>query len=1001
MEKNYDSRKRKHTHEHESRYGESGKHHKHNHHDIAHARHARDHSLERFVDKRQPLGIRDQNELSGDDNYVRNWLAQTQTEDAVGPFGQSSPRIGHPEELGRHSHYTHTTYRPVENRNTVTSKAKPDHGRTFSDSSLIKVSTAPVVKERTKIPERSHATEYGEDIKRSHKHRKNAPSTTTSGSYQSSVVQPKQEPFEKRARHKTREDRYDTQKRISRVEITKKPIKRRREKRGDRKKAARRASEELMNNFASSKIGQDRLTARPPNGPGIFQNGRASSPPRRRGLPDLAFSEMEFLQRSSKKSHLHDSIIVSKTRAKEKKKAAREQDEIATFFKPSKTPIRSNSSIFEHPTSPASIHETSLYERQLRREHDHVHHRCYVENLRNHINNTESHLIDPRGQQALLSQVCFPRVSSPQLPSKVVGNLKTHPETTDSVVTWSESQHSPRATMALDQSREEYFQRQHSATPDSVRRSIERTGIFKDTGIEYSSRRKSYLQEVAGKEVNEVRKEHGISTSNDPVKIGKQLSRLSPDSAKSSYEIDRPPNCQQQCPVPQILPSLQKKTENPPLKDRPPDSIEVEENKHRRVIIEYYDPHRGWYRKEDSKSPTHPLEPVAAPILVPFTRQQITRNARIKRPSTTLPVIREASDESRENSPSSISGVSGEKIQRTESAPIRSSVVEGDISGYISNLHTNVDEAQERLILEPQIPGPISSQIDSRSQHNQQGRPDQQIGSISRISRDAIPQSVMTDEREGQTRSGYLNGMTHTPSKPTLHISPNRENLPFLTQPPFRREPQTSHDPPRQYIASIPRSPRIPLPSLYVQQLEYEQNEMSNGVSNENVEECGALEVQEPHFKTSTCDENWDNAQTEDEKPCEMEDVLGYIGDLGELGPQEANTGMFEGSTSRPEVTGFGYENAGLDFQSHGYPAHDNRRDGYNDWNSGHHFLRRPWIKNQRGDSEQQYEMNYHSNELVQPSFREELKRELDEEQDDNASETILMRRFWRPNPQY
>ncbi|RAL66818.1 hypothetical protein DID88_007601 [Monilinia fructigena] len=687
--------------------------------------------MERLGDKRQPLGIRDQNELPGDYNYVRNWLAQTQNEDVVDSFGQSRPRIGHLEGLVRHSHYPHTTYRPIENRNAVTSKPKPDQECTFSDSSLIKVSTAPVRKERTKIPEISHATEYG-DIKRSHKYRKNVPSTTTSGSSQSSVVQPKQETFEKRHATRPERDRYDTKKGISKVEVTKKPIK---------KGGAKREGIERR------------------------------------------------LQEEGERAHQTDQV-------------------------------------------------SSKMAELLLRLDDEV----------------------------------------PQIPSEEVGNLKTHPETTNSVVTWSESQHSPRATTALDRAREEYLQRQHSATPDSVRKSIERTGIFKDTGIEYSSRRKSYLQEAAGKEVNGVRKKSMIS-----------------------------------------LPRI------PPLKSRPPDSVDVEDKEHRRVVVEYYDPNRGWYRKENSKSPTHPLDPVAAPIPVPFTRQQMARNARIKRPSTTLPVIREASDESLENSPSSISGISGEEIQRTESAPIRWSIVEGDISGYISNLHTNADEAQDRLILEPQVPGLIASQIDSWPQHNQQSRPDQQIGSMSSISRDAIPQSVMTDQREGQTRTGYINGTTRTPSKPTLHIRPNRENLPFLTRPLFRRGPQTSHEPPRQYIASIPRSPLIRLPSLYVQQLEYEQNEMSNGVFNENVEECGALKAQEPHFNTNTYDENWDNAQTADEIPYEAEDVLGYDDYIGDLSvssdlKRQNNTDIFEGSTSRPEVTEFGYEKCGSRFSKQWLP---------------------------------------------------------------------------------
>lgn len=73
------------------------------------------------------------------------------------------------------------------------------------------------------------------------------------------------EVFEKRARHKTREDRYEpkeaNKKEGKNIEIKRSVSKR--EKKSDRRKAAKKAGEDLMNNFISKNIGQERLTVLP------------------------------------------------------------------------------------------------------------------------------------------------------------------------------------------------------------------------------------------------------------------------------------------------------------------------------------------------------------------------------------------------------------------------------------------------------------------------------------------------------------------------------------------------------------------------------------------------------------------------------------------------------------------------------------------------------------------------------------------------------------------
>lgn len=76
------------------------------------------------------------------------------------------------------------------------------------------------------------------------------------------------ETFEKRSRHKTREDRYESKSEKTKArDKAEKEIhaKRKREKKGDRKKAAKKAGEALMQNFSSKAIGQERLTVRIPS----------------------------------------------------------------------------------------------------------------------------------------------------------------------------------------------------------------------------------------------------------------------------------------------------------------------------------------------------------------------------------------------------------------------------------------------------------------------------------------------------------------------------------------------------------------------------------------------------------------------------------------------------------------------------------------------------------------------------------------------------------------
>ncbi|OBT75964.1 hypothetical protein VF21_05768 [Pseudogymnoascus sp. 05NY08] len=214
--------------------------------------------------------------------------------------------------------------------------------RDSSDSSLIQPAY-----EREGLPlrEKTIGQVASEDqtrhtSKKAKKHRQHASSTTDDS--QSEPDQPhRKETFEKRSRHKTNEDRYESKKARKHVDENEKPAKKKtiKVKRGDAAKASRKAGEDLMNGFRPKNVSQDRLTICP--GTGIFKNGRASSPSRNRGLPDLAFSEMQFLKHSNRKPpESEKEVIISKSGQKTKRERERARNEISNYFVPVRQPLQ-------------------------------------------------------------------------------------------------------------------------------------------------------------------------------------------------------------------------------------------------------------------------------------------------------------------------------------------------------------------------------------------------------------------------------------------------------------------------------------------------------------------------------------------------------------------------------------------------------------------------------------------------------------------------------------
>ena len=136
------------------------------------------------------------------------------------------------------------------------SKQKHRH-RSSSDSSLLQPLTRIDSKSR-KEESKLHPDPRERFVSHPTKKRKAASSDSTS--LAGSNARP--EIFERRDRHKTREDRYEPKKKKHKSEKRDKERKPRktREKKGDKKKAEKKAGEKLMHNFSSKKVSQDRLT---------------------------------------------------------------------------------------------------------------------------------------------------------------------------------------------------------------------------------------------------------------------------------------------------------------------------------------------------------------------------------------------------------------------------------------------------------------------------------------------------------------------------------------------------------------------------------------------------------------------------------------------------------------------------------------------------------------------------------------------------------------------
>ncbi|KAK5229803.1 hypothetical protein LTR99_001255 [Exophiala xenobiotica] len=127
--------------------------------------------------------------------------------------------------------------------------------------------------------------------------------------------------YARKPRRKTRPDRYEY----------KEDLQRHTARRGSKKVDHKKSGTMLNDEFRAPNVGTGRLTLKPTLGPGMFANGKSSAPMRGQGLPDLSFSEMNFLKKRSLRYHTK---LSNERQTKNSKDRSHKppKDEISSFF---------------------------------------------------------------------------------------------------------------------------------------------------------------------------------------------------------------------------------------------------------------------------------------------------------------------------------------------------------------------------------------------------------------------------------------------------------------------------------------------------------------------------------------------------------------------------------------------------------------------------------------------------------------------------------------------
>ncbi|KAI0864192.1 hypothetical protein F4860DRAFT_433345 [Xylaria cubensis] len=269
--------------------------------------------------------------------------------------------------------------------------------------------------------------------------------------------------FKKRRRHKTRADKYDTKK-LEDCKRSKED-----ENRPRRSKSNRRmpivTGKNVMKNFTSEAVLNDRITVQANLKPGLFSNKRV---PKEQLVTDLSFSEMPFPM------HQERDVLQQKgltgSRLSERRRESRELEQISSFFQPARANATS------HKERPKLTCRKEADSKRLYRS-DNTTSGFYQDSF--------ATLSSPTSPETHRQQSSISWEDSHLIPDFSLSNHDCRPSTsgTTTYLTWSNSQDSHQARQHMDDTRPRSLEPAGSATPESIQKALAATGVYNNTGI--------------------------------------------------------------------------------------------------------------------------------------------------------------------------------------------------------------------------------------------------------------------------------------------------------------------------------------------------------------------------------------------------------------------------------------------------------------------------------------------------------------------------------------
>ncbi|KAK8162759.1 hypothetical protein BKA80DRAFT_310244 [Phyllosticta citrichinensis] len=175
------------------------------------------------------------------------------------------------------------------------------------------------------------------------------------------------DPYTRRPRRRTRPEIYEPKLGGDR-EKTKQRRKREKEKSGKkgskpkpRPKAAKDKPPHHAHAFQAQNVPTERLTMKPNRSIGLFKKGRASTPVKGRGLPDLVFSEMRFLQKQDDTRERTQEETRNKRKRKDPTRV--QGQEISAYFGAKRPPLADKDQNVQRKPSEHRSRSTSLCQR--------------------------------------------------------------------------------------------------------------------------------------------------------------------------------------------------------------------------------------------------------------------------------------------------------------------------------------------------------------------------------------------------------------------------------------------------------------------------------------------------------------------------------------------------------------------------------------------------------------------------------------------------------------